>query len=90
MPLNGVTDIVIVSGARTPMAEWVGGKRGDGRPGGALASVSALELGAIAARAAIERAGITPDRAVSLRWAGGPGDPCATRHRSDRRAERPT
>jgi acetyl-CoA acetyltransferase family protein len=61
MPLNGVADIVIVSGARTPMAEWVGGKRGDGRPGGALASVSAIDLGAIAARAAIERAGISPD-----------------------------
>src|SRR5262245_35569081 len=43
------------------MAEWVGGKRGDGLPGGALASVSAIDLGAIAARAAIERAGISPD-----------------------------
>ena len=51
-------DIVIVSGARTPMAEWIGGKRGDGLPGGALASVSALDLGAAAARAAIERAGV--------------------------------
>ncbi|MBI1798236.1 MAG: acetyl-CoA C-acyltransferase, partial [Candidatus Eisenbacteria bacterium] len=40
------------------MAEWIGGKRGDGLPGGALASVSALDLGAAAARAAIERAGI--------------------------------
>jgi len=51
-------DIVIVSGARTPMAEWVGGKRGDGQPGGALATVSALDLGAVAARAALERAGL--------------------------------
>jgi acetyl-CoA acyltransferase 2 len=58
---NGLPEIVIVSGARTPMAEWIGGKRGDGLPGGALASVSALDLGAAAARAAIERAGITPD-----------------------------
>src|SRR5262245_63743662 len=40
------------------MAEWIGGKRGDGLPGGALASLSAIELGAVAARAAIERAGI--------------------------------
>jgi len=40
-------EIVIVSGARTPMTEWIGGKRGDGLPGGALASVSAIELGAI-------------------------------------------
>ncbi len=55
MPLP---DVVIVSGARTPMAEWIGGKRGDGLPGGALASVSALDLGAVASRAAIERAGV--------------------------------
>jgi acetyl-CoA acetyltransferase family protein len=40
------------------MAEWIGGKRGDGLPGGALASMSAIDLGAVAARAAIERAGI--------------------------------
>ncbi len=49
-------DIVIVSAARTPMAEWIGGKRGDGLAGGALASLSAIELGAIAARGAIDRA----------------------------------
>ena len=53
-------DIVIISGARTPMAEWIGGKRGDGLPGGALASVSAIELGAVAAKAALERGGIDP------------------------------
>jgi len=51
-------EVVIVSGARTPMAEWIGGKRGDGLPGGALAPVSALDLGAVASRAAIERAGV--------------------------------
>ena len=51
-------DIVIVSGARTPMAEWIGGKRGDGLPGGALASVSAIDLGALAAKAALERGGV--------------------------------
>jgi acetyl-CoA acyltransferase 2 len=61
MTSNGIPEVVVVSGARTPMAEWVGGKRGDGVPGGALATVSAIELGAIAARAAIERAGITPE-----------------------------
>jgi acetyl-CoA acetyltransferase family protein len=55
-------DIVIVSGARTPMSEWIGGKRGDGLAGGALASVSALELGAIAAKAALERAKLPPER----------------------------
>jgi len=53
-------DIAIVAGARTPMAEWIGGKRGDGTAGGALASVSAIELGAVAARAALERAGLEP------------------------------
>jgi len=58
---NGLPDVVILSGARTPMAEWVGGKRGDGQNGGALASVSAIDLGAVAARAALERAGVSPD-----------------------------
>ena len=61
MSNKSLPDIVVVSGARTPMAEWVGGKRGDGLPGGALASVSAIDLGAVAARAAIERAGIPPE-----------------------------
>ncbi|HET9326818.1 MAG TPA: acetyl-CoA C-acetyltransferase [Candidatus Eisenbacteria bacterium] len=59
MSANG-KDIVIVSGARTPMSEWIGGKRGDGLQGGALASVSALDLGAVAAKAALERGGIDP------------------------------
>src|SRR5436309_5108462 len=58
---KSIPDIVIVSGARTPMAEWIGGKRGDGLPGGALASVSAIDLGAAAARGAIERAGVGPE-----------------------------
>jgi acetyl-CoA acetyltransferase family protein len=58
--LNG-REILIVGGARTPMAEWIGGKRGDGKPGGALASVSAIDLGAIAAKAALERSGVPAD-----------------------------
>ena len=37
-------DIVIVSGARTPMAEWIGGKRGDG------AGVALLDGGKAARR----------------------------------------
>jgi acetyl-CoA acetyltransferase family protein len=57
---NGLPDIVILSGARTPMAEWVGGKRGDGQNGGALASVSAIDLGAAASRAALDRADLSP------------------------------
>ena len=60
MSSNGLPDIVILSGARTPMAEWVGGKRGDGQNGGALASVSAIDLGASAARAALDRADVLP------------------------------
>jgi acetyl-CoA acyltransferase 2 len=58
---KSIPDIVIVSGARTPMAEWIGGKRGDGLPGGALASVSAIDLGAVAAKAALERGGIAAE-----------------------------
>ena len=54
-------EIVIVSGARTPMAEWIGGKRGDGLAGGALAPVSAIDLGAVAAKGALERAGLWYD-----------------------------
>src|SRR5262252_1410616 len=59
MSANG-KDIVIVSGARTPMAEWIGGKRGDGLPGGALAPLSAIDLGAVSAKAAMERGGVDP------------------------------
>ncbi len=51
-------EIVILNGARTPMTEWVGGRAGNGRPGGALKDVSAIELGAIASKAAIERSGV--------------------------------
>lgn len=60
MSSNGLPDIVILSGARTPMAEWVGGKRGDGQNGGALANMSAIELGAAASRAALDRADVAP------------------------------
>ena len=44
-------DIFILGGARTPMAEYAG----------KLKDISALELGAIAARAALERTGVTPE-----------------------------
>jgi acetyl-CoA acetyltransferase family protein len=43
-------DILILGGARTPMGEY----------GGALKDLSAIELGAIAAKAAIERTGVEP------------------------------
>ncbi|HKQ04767.1 MAG TPA: acetyl-CoA C-acetyltransferase [Blastocatellia bacterium] len=45
-------DILILGGARTPMGEY----------GGALRDLSAIELGAIAARAAIERSGTAPEQ----------------------------
>ena len=47
-------DVVIVGGARTPFCEWQGGKRGDGQPGGLLKDVSALKLGEIAIKGALE------------------------------------
>src|SRR5919112_1418140 len=45
------TDVVILGAARTPI----------GRYGGAFRNVHAAELGAVAARSAISRAGIDPD-----------------------------
>ena len=44
-------EIFILGGARTPMAEYAG----------KLKDISALELGAIASRAAFERTGVTPE-----------------------------
>ena len=44
-------DVVILSAARTPI----------GRYGGAFKDIHPAELGAVAARAAIERAGLTTD-----------------------------
>jgi acetyl-CoA acetyltransferase family protein len=44
-------NVFILGGARTPMAEY----------GGALKDVSALELGAIASRAAFEKTGVHPE-----------------------------
>ncbi len=43
-------DIVVVAGARTPFGAFMG----------SLKDISAIELGAIAGRAALERAGVTP------------------------------
>src|SRR5215467_6189567 len=53
--------VVILNGARTPMTEWVGGRAGNGKPGGALKDVSAIDLGAVAAKAALERSNVPPD-----------------------------
>ena len=46
-----MNDVFILGGARTPMTEYVG----------ALKDVSAIELGAIAARAAFEKTGVKPE-----------------------------
>ena len=46
-----VTDVVIVGAARTPIGKY----------GGAFRNVHPAELGAVAARAALERAGIAPE-----------------------------
>src|SRR5436190_12917115 len=46
-----MSDVLIVGGARTPMTDYVG----------ALKDVSALELGAIAARGAFEKTGVKPE-----------------------------
>jgi acetyl-CoA acetyltransferase family protein len=45
-------DVFILGGARTPMAEYAG----------KLKDISALELGAIASRAAMQRTGVKPDQ----------------------------
>ena len=54
-------EIVIVNGARTPMTEWVGGRAGNGKPGGALKDVSAIDLGVVAAKGALERSKVPAD-----------------------------
>ena len=58
-------DVVIVGGARTPFCEWQGGKRGDGNPGGLLKDVSALKLGEIAIKGALDKSNTKPEDAVS-------------------------
>ncbi len=54
-------EAVVVGGARTPFCEWLGGKRGDGGPGGRLASVSAEQLGTVAIKGAMEKTGTDPE-----------------------------
>ena len=44
-------EVLVLGGARTPMTDYVG----------ALRDISALELGAIAARGAFERTGVKPE-----------------------------
>jgi acetyl-CoA acyltransferase 2 len=53
-------DVVIIGGARTPFCEWLGGKKGNGEPGGRLSLISAEELGTIAIKGALEKTGTDP------------------------------
>ena len=55
-------DVVIIGGARTPFCEWVGGKRGDGKQGGLLKSLSAQNLGGLAIKAALDKTGTDPSK----------------------------
>ena len=48
-------EVVIVGGARTPFCEWHSGERGDGQPGGLLKDYSALKLGEIAIKGALDK-----------------------------------
>ena len=50
-----MTEIFILGGARTPMADYTG----------KLKDFSAIELGAIAARAAMERTGVKPETSIT-------------------------
>src|SRR2546422_10575178 len=52
MALTRDRDVVVAGAVRTPLGKF----------GGALASLSAPELGARATRASLERAGVPPDR----------------------------
>ena len=54
-------EVVIVGGARTPCCEWQSGKRGDGQPGGLLKDYSALKLGEIAIKGALDKTGTAPE-----------------------------
>jgi acetyl-CoA C-acetyltransferase len=63
-------DIYIIAAARTPIGKF----------GGSLASMTAADMGAVAARAAIERAGVHPDQVEetifgNARQAGGGPNP---------------
>src|SRR3989304_207311 len=58
-------DVVILGGARTPMAEYVG----------SLKDLSALELGGLAARGALERTGVKPEWVAHVVMGDAPREP---------------
>ena len=76
--MNGERDIVIVDGARTPFV----------KSGTELARVSAVDLGRIAMREAIERAEIDPAWIDEVIVGNIAGPPDSRQHRARHRAER--
>jgi acetyl-CoA C-acetyltransferase len=65
-----VNNVYILSGARTPIGKF----------GGSLASLSAADMGVVAAKAALERAGMQPQQVEetifgNARQAGGGPNP---------------
>jgi len=50
-----VKDVFILGGKRTPMGEYVG----------ALKDISAIDLGAIASKAALETTGVAPEEIIT-------------------------
>lgn len=59
-------DIAVLEGARTPMAEWIGGRAGTGGASGKLAHLSAVDLGAIATKEALRRSEVAPEEVEHL------------------------
>jgi len=67
---NGLHDVYIVSAVRTPIGKF----------GGSLAAMTAADMGVVAAKAAMERAGVSPDQIEegifgNARQAGGGPNP---------------
>jgi acetyl-CoA C-acetyltransferase len=67
---NSLNDVFILSAVRTPIGKF----------GGSLASLTAADMGVVAAKAAIERAGVSPDQVQetifgNARQAGGGPNP---------------
>ncbi len=54
--------VLILEGARTPFATWSSGTRGDGQRGGTLRVLDPFDLGAMALKGALEKAGLAPSQ----------------------------
>lgn len=58
------SDVLILEGARTPFCAWGSGVDGKGEKGGKLKDLDPFDLGAVALKGAIARAGVSPDFVV--------------------------